>query len=116
MANPSDPRIPLHSIDAEMGVLGSMLLSKRMAEQISSTLQTEQFYRSAHQLIFNAMRQLVSVNKPIDFLTLKDELTARGQLADCGGEDYILQLAEFVPSAVLFWILTTPALIVLTPV
>lgn len=99
MANSSDPRIPLHSIDAEMGVLGSMLLSKRMAEQISSTLQTEQFYRPAHQLIFNAMRQLVSMNRPIDFLTLKDELTARGQLTECGGEDYILQLAEFVPSA-----------------
>lgn len=99
MANSSDPRIPLHSIDAEMGVLGSMLLSKRMAEQISSTLQTEQFYRPAHQLIFNAMRQLVSMNRPIDFLTLKDELTARGQLIECGGEDYILQLAEFVPSA-----------------
>ena len=76
-----------------------MLLSKRMAEQISSTLQTEQFYRPAHQLIFNAMRQLVSMNRPIDFLTLKDELTARGQLTECGGEDYILQLAEFVPSA-----------------
>jgi replicative DNA helicase len=99
MANSSDPRIPLHSIDAEMGVLGSMLLSKRMAEQISSMLQTEQFYRPAHQLIFNAMRQLVSMNRPIDFLTLKDELTARGQLTECGGEDYILQLAEFVPSA-----------------
>jgi replicative DNA helicase len=99
MANSSDPRIPLHSIDAERGVLGSMLLSKRMAEQISSTLQTEQFYRPAHQLIFNAMRQLVSLNRPIDFLTLKDELTARGQLIECGGEDYILQLAEFVPSA-----------------
>jgi replicative DNA helicase len=99
MANSSDPRIPLHSIDAEMGVLGSMLLSKRMAEQISSTLQTEQFYRPAHQLIFNSMRQLVSMNRPIDFLTLKDELTARGQLTECGGEDYILQLAEFVPSA-----------------
>lgn len=80
-------------------MLGSMLLSKRMAEQISSTLQTEQFYRPAHQLIFNAMRQLVSLNRPIDFLTLKDELTARGQLIECGGEDYILQLAEFVPSA-----------------
>lgn len=76
-----------------------MLLSKRMAEQISSTLQTEQFYRPAHQLIFNAMRLLVSMNRPIDFLTLKDELTARGQLTECGGEDYILQLAEFVPSA-----------------
>jgi len=99
MANPSDPRIPLHSIDAEMGTLGSMLLSKRMAEQISSSLLAEQFYRPAHQLIFNAMRQLVSLSRPIDFLTLKDELTARGQLEDCGGEDYILQLAEFVPSA-----------------
>ncbi len=99
MANPSDPRIPLHSIDAEMGTLGSMLLSKRMAEQITSSLLAEQFYRPAHQLIFNAMRQLVSLSRPIDFLTLKDELTARGQLEDCGGEDYILQLAEFVPSA-----------------
>jgi replicative DNA helicase len=90
--------IPLHSVEAEMGALGSMLLSERAADEVTQILTIDDFYRPAHRLVFRAMLQLRKDLKPIDFLTLKTELVARGNLADIGGEDTILQLAEFVPS------------------
>lgn len=94
----SDNPVPLYSFDAEMGVLGSMLLSERAAEEIVTRLEENDFYRPAHRMIYRAMSQLVLQHKAIDFITLKDELVARGNLADVGGEDYLVQIAEYVPS------------------
>lgn len=98
MAVSPEDIIPLHSNEAEMGVLGSMLLSQTAADQVVQILEEDDFYRPSHRLIFRAMKQLIRETKPIDFLTLKAELVARAHLADIGGEDYILQIAEFVPS------------------
>lgn len=81
-----------------MSTLGSMLLSERAAEETVTILDEGDFYRPAHRLIYKAMKQLVHTHKPIDFLTLKEELMARGNLADVGGEDYLLQIAEYTPS------------------
>lgn len=99
MVFPLEELVPLHSFEAEMSVLGSMLLSDRAADDVVTRLDAEDFYSPAHSEIFRAMRQLINSNKPIDFLTLKTELLARGSLMDVGGEDYILQVAEIVPSA-----------------
>lgn len=90
--------VPLHSYEAEMSTLGSMLLSERAAEEVVTILEEGDFYRPGHRMIYRAMVQLLQKHKPIDFLTLKEELQARGNLADVGGEDYLLQLADFVPS------------------
>jgi replicative DNA helicase len=94
----SDQLTPLYSYEAEMSTLGSMLLSERAAEEIVTILDELDFYRPAHRLIFKAMKQLIHNHKPIDMLTLKDELTDRGNLADIGGEDYLLEIADYVPS------------------
>jgi replicative DNA helicase len=94
----SDELVPLYSLEAEMSTLGSMLLSERAAEEIVTILDEADFYRPAHRLVFKAMRQLVNSHKPIDILTLKDELLARGNLADIGGEEYLMQVAEYTPS------------------
>ncbi len=99
MSNPSNPRMPLYSIEAEMSVLGSMILSTRAAEQLITTLTEDEFYRPAHRLIFRAMRQLVSNHKEIDLVTLRAELVERGNLADVGGIDFLIEIAEYVPSA-----------------
>jgi replicative DNA helicase len=94
-----DERVPLFSYEAEMSTLGAMLLAERAAEEIVTILNEEDFYRPAHGLIFKAMKQLIHNHKPIDTVTLEDELKARGQLADSGGPNYILELANFTPSA-----------------
>jgi replicative DNA helicase len=90
--------VPLYSYEAEMSTLGSMLLSERAAEEVVTILMDDDFYRPSHRLIFRAMKQLVHLHKPIDLVTLRDELRARGNLVDVGGEDYLIQIAEFVPS------------------
>ncbi|CAN5397787.1 replicative DNA helicase [soil metagenome] len=90
--------VPLYSLEAEMSILGSMLLSERAAEETVGTLDEMDFYRPAHRLIYKAMRQLVNNHKPIDILTLKEELMARGNLGDVGGEEYLFQVAEYTPS------------------
>jgi replicative DNA helicase len=90
--------VPLYSLEAEMSTLGSMLLSERAAEETVTILEDSDFYRPAHRLIYKAMKQLIHSHKPIDFLTLKEELMARGNLADIGGEEYLVQIAEYTPS------------------
>jgi replicative DNA helicase len=91
--------VPLHSLEAEMSTLGSMILSDRAAEEIVTILEDHDFYRPAHKEIFRSIRQLVNNSRPIDLVTLKNELIAREKLYEVGGEDYLIQIAEFVPSA-----------------
>ncbi len=90
---------PLYSVDAEMSTLGSMLLSERASEEIVSILNEDDFYNPSHREIFKAMRQLLNNSKPIDLVTLKNELLARERFAEVGGDDYLMQIAEVVPSA-----------------
>ena len=82
-----------------MSTLGAMLLSEHAAEEIAGMLEEKDFYRPSHRLIFRAMKQLMNSHKPIDSITLEEELKARGNLADIGGPDYLLEIAMFVPSA-----------------
>jgi replicative DNA helicase len=95
----NEPRIPLYSIEAEMSVLGSMILAQRAAEEIVTILNEDDFFRPAHQIVFRAIRQLVTNHKEIDLVTLRTELQERQMLTEVGGIDYLLQLAEYVPSA-----------------
>lgn len=90
---------PMFSLEAEMSALGSMLLSERAAEEVVNLLEEGDFYRPAHREVFRAMRQLLVGAKPIDIVTLKDELLARDSLASAGGVEYLVQIAETVPSA-----------------
>jgi replicative DNA helicase len=90
---------PLYSVEAEMSTLGSMLLSERAAEEIVAIITDDDFYNPAHREIFRGMRQLLSNSKPIDLVTLRNELLAREKFADIGGDDYLMQIADVVPSA-----------------
>jgi len=90
--------IPLHSMDAEMSALGSMLYGERPAEQVFALLEEDDWYVLAHREIYRSMRQLQRENKAIDIVTLKQELTRRGKLDEIGGEDYLIRIAQAVPS------------------
>lgn len=99
MPEVNDELSPIRSIEAEMCALGTMLLSERAAEEVVNILGPDDFYQPSHKTIFNAIRQLISNNKPVDLVTLRDELTARSQLQQVGGVDYLIQVMESVPSA-----------------
>ncbi|MBS1720066.1 MAG: replicative DNA helicase [Armatimonadetes bacterium] len=90
--------IPLYSLEAEMGALGSMLLSERAAEELVTVLDDSDFYRPAHKEIFKAMRQLIRNGKPSDYILLRQELIDRGKWDEIGGEAYVVQVAEYVTS------------------
>ncbi len=103
MAHPFTKRlddfVPPHSLEAEMATLGSMMLSDRAAEEVQAILTEDDFYQPAHKEIFKAVRQLLLSAKAIDIVTIRDELIARGKLAEIGGVEYIIQIQESVPSA-----------------
>lgn len=90
---------PLYNLEAEMSVLGSMIIREVAAEEVFSILDEEDFYHPAHQMIYRSMQDLAHGSKPIDLVTLKNNLSAHGKLQDVGDEDYLIQVAEVVPSA-----------------
>lgn len=88
-------RTPPCEIEAEMSVLGAMLLGDVSAStEAGEILFPEDFYRDTHSEIFDAMWSVLAEDKPLDPVTLKDELIRRGKLEWIGGMGYILQLGE----------------------
>ncbi len=87
------------SNDAEQAVLGAMLLDQDAALQGAQLLTDEMFYKEAHRRLYRAMVALTERRSVIDHITLRDELTRRGELEGIGGYDYIAELADVVPTA-----------------
>ncbi len=91
--------MPAQNIEAEMCVLGSMVVSERAAVDVSQMLKPADFYVPAHREIYEACLQLLNNSKAIDLVTLRDELTNRHKLEDVGGVEYLVQIADSVPTA-----------------
>ena len=88
-----------HSDEAEQAVLGSMLSDKSAVNKVfEKKLSAEQFYKSAHSLIFSAMAKLDKENEPIDTVSVVDTLTKSKDLDKVGGAYYISGLIEVVPT------------------
>src|SRR3954463_9249059 len=79
---------PPHNLEAEMSVLGAILISDRTlyALVIEEGLKPDDFYRERHHLIYDAMLSLYREGEPIDVLTVSEQLKQKGQLDDVGGE------------------------------
>jgi replicative DNA helicase len=96
---PGDDRVPPQDVPAEQSVLGSMLLSKDAIAECVEGLKGPDFYRPAHELIYDAILDLYSRGEPADAITVADELTKRGDLQRVGGQAYLHQLIQSVPTA-----------------
>jgi replicative DNA helicase len=92
-------RVPPHNLDAEVSVLGAMLLSRDAIAEVSPIVGPEDFYRGAHRTMFEAARSLYDRGEPVDSVTLADELERRGLLDGCGGAVGIAELLSRVPTA-----------------
>jgi replicative DNA helicase len=92
-------RVPPQSIQAEVCVLGSMILDAPCIDAVVQIVRADHFYRPAHQLIFQALVDLRESAKPIDLVTAREELERRKQLEQIGGVDYLVGLVEGVPSS-----------------
>lgn len=93
-----DVRIPPHNLDAEKAVLGALLTngsnSGAVVDTVTSILKSEDFYRDAHRIIYDAILEIVHANKTADFITVGEELDRRKRLDAVGGLAYITSLAN----------------------
>jgi replicative DNA helicase len=98
---PTADRLPPQNLEAETSVLGAILVQDRWLDEITVEvhLRPEDFYRERHGAIFAAMVALRDRSEPVDALTICDELTRAGRLADVGGEEYVHALPLEVPMA-----------------
>jgi replicative DNA helicase len=96
---PGDERVPPQDVHAEQSVIGGMLLSKDAIADVVEGLKGADFYRPAHELIYDAILDLYSRGEPADAITVADELAKRGDLQRVGGQAYLHQLIQAVPTA-----------------
>ncbi|MFI0775592.1 replicative DNA helicase [Streptomyces sp. NPDC021212] len=92
-------RVPPQDLDAEQSVLGGMLLSKDAIADVVEVLQGNDFYRPAHETVYQAILDLYAKGEPADPITVAAELTKRGEIARVGGASYLHTLVQSVPTA-----------------
>src|SRR5699024_12521380 len=92
-------RIPPHNIEAEQAVIGAIFLEPEAFSTASELLVPEDFYRAAHQRIFETMMRLSDRAEAIDVITATSDLNDRKQLEEAGGASYLTEVAGRVPTA-----------------
>ncbi len=92
-------RRPPQDLAAEQSVLGGMMLSKDAIADVVEVLRGNDFYRPAHELVFEAILDLYGRGEPADAVTVSAELTKRGELGRAGGPAYLHTLISSVPTA-----------------
>jgi len=90
---------PPHSIEAEQSILGGLMLDNGTWDQVSETVNEEDFYRKDHRLIFRSISNLSEQSIPFDVVTLSEWLEKHGELENAGGLSYLGMLANNTPSA-----------------
>lgn len=92
-------RTPPRDVAAERSALGACLMSKQACAEVLAASTAEAYYLPAHQTIYLAIAELFSTKQPVDQITLGKYLADRGDLARVGGQNYLIELTQAVPSA-----------------
>lgn len=99
MTNADMRKLPPQSLEAEMSILGGILIDNDAINRVLEVLKPEDFYRESHRKIFQAMMQLSEKREPSDLITLTDILKKSGNLEEVGGAAYLTTLVDYVPTA-----------------
>src|SRR3990167_4683957 len=99
MSNGSSLKIPPHSQEAEVSVLGALLLDRDAVISVSQTLRSHHFYDPRHAKIYEAILELYEAREPIDVLTVTERLKKHKTLKDIGGTAYLGEMVASVPTA-----------------
>ncbi|MDO3377038.1 replicative DNA helicase [Geoalkalibacter halelectricus] len=99
MEESSAHRLPPQSLEAEMSVLGGILLDEQALDKVLEILRPEDFYRDSHRKIFESLIALSEKNEPADLVTLAAQLQSRQALELVGGHAYLATLVDYVPTA-----------------
>jgi replicative DNA helicase len=97
--NLGEARIPPQNIEAEMSVLGSLMLDKNAIIKIADLVRPDDFYKDANRLVYEAMLELYESREPIDVLSLSNRLEEKKQLESIGGASQLTELVNIVPTA-----------------
>ncbi len=99
LTDTSIERLPPQNIDAEIGVLGSMLLDRDAVPDIVEGLRPENFYLESHRRIFQGLIALYDQNRPLDLITLTEHLTKANQIDSIGGASALASIAQAIPTS-----------------
>jgi replicative DNA helicase len=92
-------KLPPQNLDAEMSLLGAVLIDEEALADISEHITAKDFYDKRHAIVFKGMMRLFEHHKPVDLLTLTDELKKKDELDTIGGMAYLTELTNYVPTA-----------------
>jgi replicative DNA helicase len=92
-------RVPPHDLDAERSVLSSLLLDPRAFHDVAPELDPDLFYHPAHQVVYRSMVAIHDEGRPVDLITLSEQLNARKQLDQVGGTVFLAEIADFAATA-----------------
>lgn len=92
-------KVPPQNIDAEMSLLGAILIDEEVLADASELVANKDFYDKRHRMIFSGMMRLYERHKPVDLLTLTDELKKKDEFDAIGGTAYLTELTNYVPTA-----------------
>ena len=92
-------KIPPQALDLEEVVLGAMMIDKKGVDAVIDILHPNDFYKEAHQFVFEAIVKLFENTEPIDLLTVSSKLKSEGRLDKVGGDYYLVQLTQKVSSS-----------------
>ena len=96
---PARLKVPPHSVEAEQSVIGGLMLNQEAWDQIVHRVSSQDFYRTAHQIIFEVMGELANANEPLDVVTISEALQSRSLAEKAGGNAYLAEILEATPSA-----------------
>ena len=92
-------KVPPQNLDAEKSLLGAVLIDEETLADISEHVTAKDFYEKRHAVIYAGMMRLYEKHKPVDLLTLTEELKRKNEIELIGGSAYITELTNYVPTA-----------------
>lgn len=92
-------KVPPQSLDAEKSLIGAVLIDDNVLADVSDKLRADDFYDKSHEIIYASMMRLYEKHKPVDLLTLSEDLQTKDQLDTVGGSSYLTELTNYVPTA-----------------
>lgn len=95
--NSAETRMPPHNLTAEQSVLGGLMMQLDKVDDIAPLIHADDFYREAHQIVFTLMLDMRSAGKPVNTISLSDELTRLGRLSRTEDVLYLNELMAAVP-------------------
>ena len=89
--------LPPQAVEHEQAILAGMLIDPELCERALEALKPNHFYKTSHQLIFTACKDLFDTQKPVNLITVAEFLRSKGQLDKVGGASYLASLPDEVP-------------------